>query len=109
MQWLGRIVCVNHLDLGAIGPNDLVFLIHGDGDILKRASLLRRDSVHGAFTGTISVDEENEVIWANGTKILTCGTCLDFYGIKDKLAVGGVTNLYAIAEIISKQPGAMVL
>ena len=41
----------------------------GDGDILKRASLLRRDSVHGAFNGTISVDEENEVIWANGTKI----------------------------------------
>ena len=31
--------------------------------------MLRRDSVHGAFNGTISVDEENEVIWANGTKI----------------------------------------
>ena len=30
--------------------------------------------------------------------ILTCGTCLDFYGLKDKLAVGGVTNMYDIVE-----------
>ena len=29
---------------------------------------------------------------------MTCGTCLDFYGIKDKLAVGTVTNMYEIVE-----------
>ena len=33
-----------------------------------------------------------------GVEILTCGTCLDYYGIKDKLAVGAVTNMYAIVE-----------
>lgn len=33
-----------------------------------------------------------------GAVILTCGTCLDFLGIKDKLAVGGVTNMYEIAD-----------
>lgn len=37
-----------------------------------------------------------------GTVIMTCGTCLDFYGIKDKLAVGSVTNMYAIAETMSR-------
>ncbi|EPF80278.1 glyceraldehyde-3-phosphate dehydrogenase [Acinetobacter gyllenbergii] len=37
-----------------------------DGDLAKRASLLRRDSIHGTFDGTISVDEENEAIIANG-------------------------------------------
>lgn len=37
-----------------------------------------------------------------GTVILTCGTCLDFYGIKDKLAVGTVTNMYSIVEIMQK-------
>lgn len=37
-----------------------------------------------------------------GTVILTCGTCLDFYGIKDKLAVGTVTNMYSIAETLQK-------
>ncbi|WP_288408226.1 glyceraldehyde-3-phosphate dehydrogenase [Acinetobacter soli] len=37
-----------------------------DGDLSKRASLLRRDSIHGSFDGTISIDEENEAIIANG-------------------------------------------
>src|SRR5690606_35886931 len=41
----------------------------GTADIVKRASLLRRDSVHGKFDGTITVDEENETILANGTLI----------------------------------------
>ncbi len=30
--------------------------------------------------------------------MLTCGTCLDFYGIKEKLSVGTVTNMYEIVE-----------
>ena len=41
----------------------------GGEDIVKRASLLRRDSVHGKFDGTIVVDQENETILANGTLI----------------------------------------
>ena len=40
-----------------------------DGDLAKRASLLRRDSIHGSFAGTISIDEENEAIIANGNFI----------------------------------------
>ncbi|MEG0827556.1 MAG: glyceraldehyde 3-phosphate dehydrogenase NAD-binding domain-containing protein, partial [Acinetobacter sp.] len=40
-----------------------------DGDLEKRASLLRRDSIHGPFAGTISVDEANEAIIANGNYI----------------------------------------
>ena len=35
---------------------------------------------------------------AQGVEILTCGTCLDYYGIKDKLAVGTVSNMYTIVE-----------
>lgn len=35
-----------------------------------------------------------------GAEILTCGTCLDYYGIKDKLAIGSVTNMYRIAELL---------
>ena len=41
----------------------------GDGDLVKRASLLRRDSVHGPFNGSITVDHDNNVIIANGTPI----------------------------------------
>lgn len=35
---------------------------------------------------------------AQGVEILTCGTCLNHYGLTDKLKVGGVTNMYVIAE-----------
>ena len=35
---------------------------------------------------------------AQGVEILTCGTCLNHYGLTDKLAVGGVTNMYTIVE-----------
>ena len=37
-----------------------------------------------------------------GVEILSCGTCLDFYGLKDKLAVGDVTNMYTIVEHMNK-------
>ena len=42
--------------------------------------------------------EDLKTLEANGVEILTCGTCLDYYGLKDKLAVGGVTNMYVIVE-----------
>ncbi len=38
-------------------------------DLRKRASLLRRDSVHGPFKGTIIIDEEENAIVANGNMI----------------------------------------
>ncbi|HSX68610.1 glyceraldehyde-3-phosphate dehydrogenase [Nocardioides sp.] len=40
-----------------------------DDDLKKRASLLRRDSIHGQFNGSISIDEERNVIVANGVEI----------------------------------------
>lgn len=40
-----------------------------EGDLEKRASLLRRDSVHGPFNGSITVDHEAQAIKANGTQI----------------------------------------
>jgi len=35
-------------------------------------------------------------------EVLSCGTCLDYYGLKGELAVGGITNMYAIAEKLSQ-------
>ncbi|MGB0664845.1 MAG: glyceraldehyde-3-phosphate dehydrogenase [Pontibacterium sp.] len=42
---------------------------NAESDLEKRASLLRRDSVHGSFKGTITADEENQCIVANGNVI----------------------------------------
>lgn len=64
-----------------------------DGDLAKRASLLRRDSVHGSFDGTISVDEANEAIIANGNYIKVIYAAspseVDYtaYGIEDALLI----------------------
>jgi selenium metabolism protein YedF len=33
-----------------------------------------------------------------GVEILSCGTCLDFYGLKEKLKVGVISNMYDIAQ-----------
>lgn len=38
---------------------------------------------------------------AQGVEILTCGTCLNHYGLSEKLAVGSVTNMYRIAEVLT--------
>lgn len=46
--------------------------------------------------------EDLKILEAEGVNILTCGTCLDFYGIKEKLAVGTVTNMYEIVEVMEK-------
>jgi glyceraldehyde 3-phosphate dehydrogenase len=62
-------------------------------DLSKRASLLRRDSVHGPFDGTITIDEANNTISANGNLMQVIyaknPTEVDYtqYGIKDALLV----------------------
>jgi len=45
--------------------------------------------------------EDLKTLEAQGVEILTCGTCLNFYNLADKLAVGQVTNMYVIAEKMS--------
>lgn len=51
--------------------------------------------------GSASI-EDLKSMEAQGVEILTCGTCLDFYGRKDKLLVGGVTNMYQIVETLTR-------
>ena len=46
--------------------------------------------------------EDLKLLESEGVTILTCGTCLDFYGLKEKLAVGTVTNMYDIVETMNK-------
>lgn len=44
--------------------------------------------------------EDLKTLEEQGVEIMTCGTCLDYYGIKDKLAIGSVTNMYSIVETL---------
>lgn len=83
-------------------------------DLKKRASLLRRDSVHGAFNGSIQVDEENNAIIANGVYIQVIyangPSEVDYtqYGIKNALIVDN-TGMWRDEEGLGqhlKSPGA---
>lgn len=50
--------------------------------------------------GSESLEDLKE-LEAQGVQILTCGTCLNFYGLTEKLRVGEVTNMYEIARIMT--------
>ncbi|MGL5640845.1 MAG: sulfurtransferase-like selenium metabolism protein YedF [Paraclostridium sp.] len=56
----------------------------------------------------IKLTTENEATVENlkilqdaGVEILSCGTCLDYYELKDALKVGTVTNMYTIVETMN--------
>ncbi|MFI0773523.1 glyceraldehyde-3-phosphate dehydrogenase [Streptomyces sp. NPDC021212] len=81
-------------------------------DLVKRASLLRRDSIHGQFQGTITVDEANGTIVANGNEIKVIyaddPTSVDYtaHGIKNAILIDN-TGKWRDREGLSKhlRPG----
>ena len=67
---------------------------------LPQTILFYNGGAHLTCEGSDSLEDLKNLADA-GVEILTCGTCTDFYGITDKLAVGEVTNMYVIAERLS--------
>jgi selenium metabolism protein YedF len=55
------------------------------------------------------VAEHLQALSERGVEILSCGTCLDYYELKDKLAVGGITNMYTIVEELAAADKAITL
>lgn len=66
-------------------------------DKLPKTILFYNGGAHLTCEGSPML-EDLKALEAEGVEILTCGTCLNFYGLTEKLAVGGVTNMYVIAE-----------
>ena len=66
-------------------------------DILPKTVLLYNNGAKLSVEGSDSL-ADLKLLESQGVEILTCGTCLNFYGISDKLSVGSVTNMYVIAE-----------
>ena len=64
---------------------------------LPKAILFYNGGAKLTVEGAVSV-EDLKNMEAQGVEILTCGTCLNFYGLTEKLAVGEVTNMYTIVE-----------
>jgi selenium metabolism protein YedF len=72
---------------------------------LPETILLYNGGARLSTVGSSSL-EDLQTLEAQGVEILTCGTCLNFYELSDKLSVGTVTNMYEITE---KMAGARVV
>jgi len=57
----------------------------------------------GVFLTTISLEaiEDLKALESTGTEIVSCGTCLEYFQLKDKLAVGQVSNMYEIVDMMN--------
>ncbi|MGN9162946.1 sulfurtransferase-like selenium metabolism protein YedF [Clostridium sulfidigenes] len=51
--------------------------------------------------GALTLDSLKRLV-ERGVNVQSCGLCLDFYGLKENLAVGEISNMYAIIEIMNK-------
>ncbi|GAB4345303.1 MAG: hypothetical protein Kow0099_25440 [Candidatus Abyssubacteria bacterium] len=61
--------------------------------------VLMNAGVKLAVQGSELLDELKD-LQGKGTRILACGTCLDFFGIREKLTVGVVSNMAEIAKTL---------
>lgn len=64
---------------------------------LPQTILLYNSGAYLSCEGSDSV-EDLKSMEAQGVEVMTCGTCLNHYGLTEKLAVGSVTNMYVIAQ-----------
>lgn len=65
----------------------------------------------GVFLTTEGSDilDSLHVLEQKGAEIMSCGTCLDFYNLKDKLQIGTITNMYTIVERLNKASNSIKL
>lgn len=69
-------------------------------DVLPEKMLFYNGGVTLTTEGSDSL-EDLKAMEAQGVQIFSCGTCLNYYGLTDKLKVGEVTNMYAIVEAMA--------
>ncbi len=83
-------------DLGKVLIKGFLFAVT-QLDKLPKTILFYNGGAALTAEGSDSLDDLKHME-EQGVEILTCGTCLNYYGLSDKLAVGGVTNMYTIVE-----------
>lgn len=67
---------------------------------LPKTMLFYNGGAHLTVEGS-DVLEDLRNLEAQGVEIQTCGTCLNYYGLTEKLAVGSVSNMYSIVETLA--------
>ncbi len=68
-------------------------------DELPRAIVFMNSGVRLSIKGSPAIEELQD-LERKGVEILVCGTCLDYYALKDQLLSGQVSNMYDIADLL---------
>ena len=80
--------------LGAVLMKGFIYALTSQ-EVLPDTILLYNNGAKLSTEGSDSL-EDLKLLESQGVEILTCGTCLNYYGLTEKLAVGAVTNMYDI-------------
>ena len=95
------VVAADHMGegQGELGKNLLKAFLYAlsQQERLPKTILFYNGGASLTCQGSLSL-EDLQSMAERGVEILTCGTCLNFYGLTEKLAIGGVTNMYDIVE-----------
>lgn len=84
------------VELGRILMKGFIYTL-SEMEELPKTILFYNEGVKLAIEGAESL-QDLKSLEERGVEILSCGTCLNFYGITEKLRVGSVTNMYTILE-----------
>lgn len=84
------------VELGRILMKGFIYTL-SEMEELPKTILFYNEGVKLAIEGAESL-QDLKSLEEKGVEILSCGTCLNFYGITEKLRVGSVTNMYTILE-----------
>jgi len=79
-------------------PKKLIFMNSGVKLTTERSSPLERSSLPEGS----EVLESLVKLEKQGVELLICGTCLDYFGVKDKVKVGRISNFFEITETLLK-------
>lgn len=94
-------------ELGAVLMRGVLYAM-SQRDEVPRRMIFYNSGAYLTGAGSASLEDIRE-LERRGTEVLTCGTCLDYLGIKDELAVGGITNLYVITEAMLESGHVVML
>lgn len=84
------------VELGRILMKGFIYTL-SEMEELPKTILFYNEGVKLAIEGAESL-QDLKSLEERGVEILSCGTCLNFYGITENLRVGSVTNMYTIVE-----------
>ena len=69
-----------------------------ESDDVPAAVIFMNSGVKMPTSDKLDIINSINTLIEKGTEVLVCGTCLNYYGITDKLKAGTVSNMYEILE-----------